>query len=148
MNWKKRVISFMLAVCMTVSMLPAFAAETERHTITGFVDLDESQKEQHYVTSAKPSEDEVIQKMPKTLDVYLDDSDEATSIEVSWFCVGDDYETSNDYYFQFSPKWDEDKYALSDSIELLKDTPYIGVILIPETDSRDESIRSSEKGSV
>ncbi|MCD8189897.1 MAG: phage tail tip lysozyme [Clostridiales bacterium] len=67
--------------------------------------------------------------MPSTLSVYLDGSDEATEIPVTWYCL-DDYETSDDYYFQFSPSWDTDAYPLLDGLDVEVDAPYIAVHLV------------------
>lgn len=65
--------------------------------------------------------------MPSTMAVYLDGSSEETTIDVSYECVGEDYEESESYYFQFSPKWNEDEYKLSENLNVLTDAPYISV---------------------
>lgn len=97
--------------------------------ITGFVGLNEYDSRIDTSVMTKPSLEELVSVMPKTLKVYLDGGTDATEIEVTWFCVGEDYEKSDLRYYQFSPLFDEEKYILDESLDLLKDIPYIGVFL-------------------
>lgn len=71
---------------------------------------------------------DLLAQMPETLGVYLDGSTELTQIPVSWYCPGG-YEDSNDFYFQFSPAWDEDSYPLMDGVDVELDAPYVAVYL-------------------
>ncbi|MCI6732145.1 MAG: phage tail tip lysozyme [Lachnospiraceae bacterium] len=97
-------------------------------TINGFGEFD-IQSNYIYISAVnKPKEDKLISQMPETLEVYLDDSSEAVSIPVSWYCVGDNYDTDV-YYYQFSPRWDSELYTLNQTIDLLTEAPYIGVFV-------------------
>lgn len=93
-------------------------------TVTGFGELEEKE-----ITMAERlSLGEILDRLPETLGVYLDGSSELTQIPVSWYCPGG-YEDSNDYYFQFSPTWDEDSYPLAQGLDVELDAPYVGVFL-------------------
>ena len=135
----KNALCLLLSAVMCLSLFggTVFAeegAEGGTHIITGFAGLNDSEKQIRPSAGTKPSLEELLAQMPETLDVYLDGSTELTSIPVTWFCVGEDYETSDGYYFQFSPQWDENTYTLSEDLELLTDAPYIGVFLSSESD--------------
>ena len=135
----KNALCLLLSAVMCLSLFggTVFAeegAEGGTHIITGFAGLNDSEKQIRPSAGTKPSLEELLAQMPETLDVYLDGSTELTSIPVTWFCVGEDYETSDGYYFQFSPQWDENTYTLSKDLELLTDAPYIGVFLSSESD--------------
>ena len=71
---------------------------------------------------------DLLAKLPDTLGVYLDGSQKLSQIPVSWYCLGG-YEDSNDFYFQFSPTWDEDSYPLAPDLDVERDGPYIAVYL-------------------
>ena len=82
-----------------------------------------------YITkNEKWDEEKLIGQMPETLEVYLDNASEIVSIPVSWYCVGDNFDTDL-YYYQFSPCFDQESFKLNPSIDLLKDAPYIGVFV-------------------
>lgn len=66
---------------------------------------------------------ELTEQMPNTISVVLD-NDDVTDIEVEWKCLGD-YESTDDYYYEFIPQWDESKYALSKKLDSKTDVPYI-----------------------
>ncbi|MCC8076160.1 MAG: phage tail-type lysozyme domain-containing protein [Clostridiales bacterium] len=131
-----RLLSFVLALSMTVTLLPvspvlaaetssvAAAESTAAGTVTGFGELET----QEIALAEKIDLDALLESMPSTLPVYLDNSSEVTEIPVTWYCL-DDYETSNDYYFQFSPSWDTDAYPLLDGLDVEVDAPYIAVYL-------------------
>lgn len=82
----------------------------------------------------RPKYEDLLKEMPKTLEVYLNESSKTTKIDVEWYCIVDNYENSNEYYFQFSPKWDENKYVLSEDIDLWTESPYIGVFLVKDNE--------------
>ncbi len=140
MKLAHRLLSLVLALAMTATLLPAspvFAAETSSvaaaesasvGTVTGFGTLET----QEIALAEKIDLDTLLSSMPSTLPVYLDDSDEVTEIPVTWYCL-DDYETSNDYYFQFSPSWDTAAYPLLDGLDVELDAPYIAVYLVQAT---------------
>ena len=101
--------------------------QSETHVITGFADFDIQDHYLYYSPDDRPDMDELISEMPDTLEVYLDDSDEATEIDVTWYDITEDYEEERSYYFQFSPEWDESEYELADGLDVWEDAPYIGV---------------------
>ena len=106
----------------------------EIHVIRGFGDFD---IQGHYISvteDGKPDEEELIAQMPKTLEVFLDNSTTTVSIPVSWACV-EDYDHSEYYYYQFSPCFDPELYELDPSIDILKDAPYIGVFFQNEDEN-------------
>lgn len=103
----------------------------EVHTITGVKELPEEDRRIDTSYEDKPSLEELTAVMPETMDVYLDGSDQAETIPVSWYCVTEDYEETEGHYYQFSPVFDEKQYQLSDDLDLLTDVPYIGVFLAP-----------------
>ncbi|MBU5480815.1 phage tail tip lysozyme [Blautia sp. MSJ-19] len=114
------------------------------HKIVGFADFD---IEDHYIyvsKTNKPSLDEVIEKMPKTLEVYCEDEAEPVDLGVTWYCIEEDYETSDNYYFQFSPKWNEEEFVLDESIDLLTEAPYIGVFIKETGKSRSVTGNANE----
>lgn len=112
-------------------------------TITGFQDIDINERCFYISKSDKPSLQELLTKMPSTLKIYLDGSTEATSIDVTYECVGEEYETSESYYFQFSPVWDEDRYELSDNLDRLSDAPYISVFFYDGSGASTFSVTGS-----
>lgn len=149
MQWK-RVLAGALAAIVLVGGTPVLGSEmpvaqgvSERQSvrtkqeITGFQKI--AQEEWNISVGKKVSLDLLTARMPVTIDVYLDGSDEKTAIPVTWECAGD-YENSNYYYYEFNPKWDESKYTLD--AKVANEVPYIGVFL-----GRDSSLRmaSTEK---
>lgn len=85
----------------------------------------------NFYKSKKPKLDELLDMFPKELAVYLKGKTTISKIPVTWECVGDDFEKSESYYFQFSPKWDK-KYVLDKSLNKLKDAPYITARVLPD----------------
>lgn len=119
-------------LCVCIYGKTVYAQDTndsESHIITGFeqnaVPVDE------ITVSSKYVQEKMIEKMPKSLPVYLDGETTLTSIPVTWYCIEEDYETSEDYYFQFNPKWDSEKYQLADNLDALADSPYVAVFIQP-----------------
>lgn len=104
-------------------------SETEVHTITGVQDLPDAERRIDIAYADKPSLEELVSFMPKTMDVYLDGGKEVYTIPVSWYCVTGDYEETEGHYYQFSPLFDETQYQLSTELDLLTEVPYIGVFL-------------------
>ena len=98
--------------------------------ITDFEQFDVNENALHLLIEEKPSLDELLELMPDTLDVYYNDSDIPETLDVDWYCVGEDYENSESFYFQFSPTWDEESYVLSEEIDLLTEAPYMAVFFM------------------
>ena len=93
----------------------------------------------NFYKSKKPKLDELLDMFPKELAVYLKGKTTISKIPVTWECVGDDFEKSESYYFQFSPKWDK-KYVLDKSLNKLKDAPYITARVLPDPNLKKRSV--------
>ena len=103
--------------------------EIEMHTITGVQDLAEEDRRIDIAYADKPSLEELVEVMPKTMNVYLDGGKEVYTVPVAWYCVTGDYEETEGHYYQFSPLFDETQYQLSADLDLLTEVPYISVFL-------------------
>lgn len=103
--------------------------EIEMHTITGVQDLAEEERRIDIAYADKPSLEELVEVMPKTMNVYLDGGKEVYTVPVTWYCVTGDYEDTEGHYYQFSPLFDETQYQLSADLDLLTEVPYISVFL-------------------
>ncbi len=101
-------------------------AERTARVITGFYPL--SEEEALCVFSDRPSLTEVIETLPSSLTVSFLDGGDSEAIPVSWKANCEDYENSDDFYFQFDPLWDENLYTLSDGADSLS-LPYVGVMV-------------------
>ena len=113
----------------TESMETETETEIEMHTITGVQDLAEEDRRIDIAYADKPSLEELVEVMPKTMNVYLDGGKEVYTVPVTWYCVTEDYEETEGYYYQFSPLFDETPYQLSADLDLLTEVPYISVFL-------------------
>ena len=101
----------------------------ESYYITGAVEFN---VKEHYIMindDQRPDEEDLIQRMPKEISVYLNNENTPVSIPVTWFSITDDYDNRNKYYYQFSPSWNVDQYQLSPEIDLFSEMPYIGVFV-------------------
>ena len=116
--------------------------ETQKK-IVGFEDFDIDQRCIYISKADKPSLQELLNELPSTLSVYLEGSSEITKIDVSYECVGEDYENSDSYYYQFSPKWDQDEYKLADNVNFLTDVPYISVFFYDGSGASTFSVTGS-----
>ena len=103
--------------------------EIEMHTITGVQDLAEEDRRIDIAYADKPALEELVEVMPKTMNVYLDGGKEVYTVPVTWYCVTGDYEDTEGHYYQFSPLFDETQYQLSADLDLLTEVPYISVFL-------------------
>ena len=113
----------------TESMETETETEMEMHTITGVQDLAEEDRRIDIAYADKPSLEELVEVMPKTMNVYLDGGKEVYTVPVTWYCVTGDYEETEGHYYQFSPLFDETPYQLSADLDLLTEVPYISVFL-------------------
>ena len=82
--------------------------------ITGFAELPEKQKTIRL--TGKIGLKRLLEKMPQSIEVYLDGETGKTSIPVTWSCVGD-YDNSDYFTYQFKPKWDTDVYKLGSGLK-------------------------------
>lgn len=101
-------------------------APAGKRVITGFV-VPEKGNEIQASAEDRPSLEQLTSLMDDTIQVYLDEEETPAKIAVTWYCVGDEYELGKQYYYQFSPKWDTEKYQLSDSLDVEFDAPDYGV---------------------
>ena len=113
----------------TESMETETETEIEMHTITGVQDLADEDRRIDIAYADKPSLEELVEVMPKTMNVYLDGGKEVYTVPVTWYCVTGDYEETEGHYYQFSPLFDETQYQLSADLDLLTEVPYISVFL-------------------
>ncbi|MCR5788520.1 MAG: Ig-like domain-containing protein [Lachnospiraceae bacterium] len=104
----------------------AVNVEAASRVITGFSPLSEA--ETLYTFEGRPSLSEILAALPSSLTVSFEDGAGTESLPVNWAVCADDYESSDDYYFQFDPVWDEASYTLSRAVD--PDTvPWIGVMV-------------------
>ncbi len=108
--------------------------QDKKETIVGFAELKEEESNLYFSTDEKPSLNELEEMMPSKLKVYLKGRDDPVDIDVDWHSEGADYETSRNYYFQFSPDWDTVRYELSGEYDERRDAPYVSVFLQPLPD--------------
>lgn len=164
---KKRLIALVLSTLLIVSgTMTAWAAdntkqtwnnndqeteilladstdEEQSDTITGFPQGDDSERYLYISKEDKPSLEVLLQELPDKLNVYVNNSSEVIAIPVTYECVGESYEDSDSYYFQFSPVWDEGKYPLADGLERIKDAPYYSLFLYDTEDVSELSVTGS-----
>ncbi len=82
----------------------------------------------------KPDLSDVITDMPKTIEVYLDNQDTTTSIPVTWE-TEQEYNTTQESYYLFWAKWDENCYVLDENYNLQDYLPFIEVVI--EMENKD-----------
>ena len=74
----------------------------------------------------KPSLQTLLQQFPKQLDVYFQEEQKPTTLNVSWMSYSDDYSTTNLNYYFFTPVFDKEKYEVQ-VLDLQSQMPYIEV---------------------
>ena len=126
----KTIFRMFMVSLFLLGLLPlsSMAAGKEQKTIEAFMPLPEAEQKMYIYKEDKPKLEEILRAMPKTLSV-LTDEENWEPIEVQWYCVGDDYEDSDSYYFQFSPVWDEELYDVESDFQVIQDAPYVSVFL-------------------
>ena len=95
--------------------------------VTGFADFDINANCLTVPGTGRPSLQELTALMPASLEGCLADG-QCVSVPVTWYCVGDDYETTGSYYVQFSPVLSA-PYEAAEGLDILTEAPYIGVFL-------------------
>lgn len=141
LDFKKAIgIAMLFFMAFFILMRPVMADDSEQ-VITAFeecvpLDMIEVPKDN------RPALEEILKRMPDRLKVRLNDDKDFTEIAVSWNAVGDDYEKTDNYYIQFSPSFDESLYSVDESLNIVKDAPYVAVLFY------DESTHSSDELSV
>lgn len=82
----------------------------------------------------KPSLSDVIADMPQTIEVYLNNEETTTTIPVTW-ATEQEYDTTQESYYLFWAKWDENSYTLDKNYNLEDYLPFVEVII--ETENTD-----------
>ena len=110
--------------------------------VIGFTPLSPEISKIHVVKAGKPTLEQLLETFPKTLEVTFE-NEQVENIDVSWECVGEDFESSDAYYFQFSPVWDEKKYETEEGFDVITDAPYISIFLYDEEILMGASVTTS-----
>ena len=112
-----RFIALLLAFLLVMPVMNVNA--NEKITITSFAD----QAMEELLIREKVLIEEILDRLPTHISAY-DSAKELVEIPVTWECMGD-YATTDFYYYQFVPKWDDTVYAVEESLSV----PYIWVEL-------------------
>ena len=127
------VTAMILSLMMVVTLIPVSTLATPGcRTITGFEPLETSE----FWFDGQPSEKDLIEGIPTTINVYINGSDKVTPIEVTWEVV-ENYDDSNYYFYSLKPVW-SDCYKLSDDLGEMWDVPFITVFRRPVADAKIE----------
>ncbi len=145
-NIKSIVLAFALLFISLVS-LDVKAASNDNLEIISFDVLSDEDKAIYISKNNKPTLEQLVQVMPENLVIFTEKGQ--ILLPVSWECVGENFEETDSYYYQFSPVWDDNRICLSESLKLYRDLPYISVFLYEDdyglaessvTNSRNEAI--------
>lgn len=120
------ILAFVIAMLMLCIM--PLKANAAQDIITGFGDFSIRDNYFYIAKEDKPSSEELIACMPETLEVYLNNSKSTVFVPVTWFCIEADFDNTDCYYYQFSPKFDA-AYEVAEGIDIYTDAPYVGVFL-------------------
>ncbi|MCR1842581.1 InlB B-repeat-containing protein [Murimonas intestini] len=111
--------------------------ETEEQTeaVTEPLENTDNLAGQQIITGFEPLKEDVIQFekkqplseiiFPGQIKVYINNTDTAVPISVSWVC-DDDYENTEYELYTFTPVWDEQQYILAENVDIFS-VPYIEV---------------------
>ena len=132
---KIRFISYILAAvvglvqpCTILVAAPnEDVTDSDAENIEYIIAFEELSEDDSYLSCMyKPTLEELEEVFPTTLFVQLEEEDDLTEIEVTWECE-DDFDDSEYLLYTFYPSWDEEKYAISDSV---KDTIEVPSIMV------------------
>ena len=98
------------------------AGQETPEEITGFVPLADDEKSFSFSYYDRPTQEEISDALPDTIQVYLNGSETAQEIPVSWESTVD-YDATAYFYYSFHPVWDTGSYSCQDA----EDAPYIWV---------------------
>lgn len=121
---------------------PAVNNALTKGTVSGFAFTEEMTELTVYAADRTP-EEMLVEKMPATISVYLGQSETPFDLPVSWYCVTGDYESGEQSYFQFSPKWDTKAYPLAKGLDAEIDAPCVGVFVKADEDMSTLSVTKS-----
>ena len=144
----RQILVIMLCFCQLFLLLPVQARAEEADRIAGFVPMAQEECTYVFTQEDKPSLAEVTAMLPRQLGVYLGEDSSATAMDVTWYCVGDDYDTTDDYYYQFNPRWDEDRYPLAEGLDYWEDVPYVGIHLSHEAELLSQGQSAMSQNSI
>ncbi len=128
-KWIARIV---LGLAMLCSLSVPIQAEEQKIQIVSFI----TSTAQEVVVNEKETLQEVLEKLPKTLEAY-NDKNELVELTVHWECVGD-YEATSYYYYQFVPVIDASIYDIAENVEI----PYIWLKITPQ-ESKSRGVTSS-----
>lgn len=115
-------------------------------TVVDFDAIDIEDNAVTIVDSNRPSLKELTKKMPKSLKATVSDgkNKKKAEVPVSWVCVGEDYENSEKFYYQFSPVIDKEGFEISDSLDTVSDAPYIPVFVELDEEMIEDAASNKE----
>lgn len=128
-NMKKYLKKAFLGAAVLICAQAMAVNAEETYQIIDFVPLEEEAKAYHLDQNDKPSLETLCEEFPDQLEVYVEGQEEPVLLDVTWECVGEDYEATDAYYYQFSPAFETADYTLEESLNLYTDAPYIAVFL-------------------
>ena len=132
---KIRFISYILAAvvglvqpCAILVAAPnEDVSDSDAETIEYITAFEELSEDDAYLSCMyKPTLEELEEVFPTTLLVQFEGEEDFTEIEVTWECE-DDFDDSEYLLYTFYHSWDEEKYAISDSV---KDTIEVPSIMV------------------
>ncbi|MDE5931605.1 MAG: SH3 domain-containing protein, partial [Lachnospiraceae bacterium] len=85
-----------------------------------------AEEDAYFSCMYKPTLEELSGVFPETISVWLEGEETSEELTVVWECE-EDFDTTQQPYYLFYPKWDETQYAVADSV---KDSIEIPVITV------------------
>ena len=125
-KWTARLFSCLLITAMITTGLyfPTHAEdEQEVQIILGFEEIEDSS----IALSEKCSLEDLYEKMPDSIRVYLEGKSDPAVIPVTWE-ADEDYENTNRSGYVFWAKWDENLYQVDKGYDVEDYFPFIEVI--------------------
>lgn len=144
---KIKAVCLILSLMLVIALIPqiSFASENsggetgDAGVITGFVPMETSE----YYYEGNPDEGDLTLNLPETLNVYLNGSDQATAINVTWETV-EDFNDTDFYFYSMKPVWGNE-YTLSSELSEILDVPWITVYKQePENDEFEPVVTEEE----
>lgn len=118
----------------------------EDGTVVGFGDYNPDEHSVEVTKGRKPSVYELTSRFPSQISLEIEKNGKKRyqNVDVTWYCVGDDFEESEGYYFQFSPKWNEDAYKLQGGLNVETDGPYVPVYVVVDKSGRNTRVQGMD----
>lgn len=140
----KKPLAIILVILLLMTCFPQISSaedgekKSSNGVITGFAPLEKDE----YSFEGEPTAEQLTEGLPETMDVFLDGSQEAVAIPVSWQPV-EDYEDTDFYYYSLKPVW-SDQYTLSEDLNELWDVPWITLFKLEPEEEEVEQIVEEE----